>query len=115
MNFDTGSVSSSLPSSYSIITATLVTGLVIEAMRNSVSVRIGVLAAHVLEARGVHVDDLAVAGDQRDDAAGFLAIDEALHAGVEPAEPLGGDADGGRAYGRAGAAGGAAACWAVTT
>ena len=43
MNFDTGSVSDSLPSSYSIITATLVIGLVIEAMRKIVSVRIGVL------------------------------------------------------------------------
>jgi hypothetical protein len=42
MNFETGSVSRSLPSSYSIITATLVTGLVIDAMRNKLSVRIGV-------------------------------------------------------------------------
>lgn len=45
MNFDTGSVSSSFPSSYSIMSAMLVTGLVIDAMRNIVSVRIGVFAA----------------------------------------------------------------------
>ena len=43
MNFETGSVRNNFPSSYSIITATLVIGLVIEAMRNIVLVRIGVL------------------------------------------------------------------------
>ena len=42
MNFDTGSVSAMRPSSTSIITPTLTTALVIDAIRKIVSVRIGV-------------------------------------------------------------------------
>ena len=45
-------------------------------MRKIVSVFIGVLLLDVLEADGVDVDDLAVARDQRDDAAGLVAVDE---------------------------------------
>ena len=73
--------------------ATLVTGLVIEAMRKIVSVFIGDVLLDVLEAERMQVDDLALARDQRDDAAGFLAIDEALHALMQALEPIGGDAD----------------------
>ena len=40
MNFETGSLNTSLPSSINISTATAVSGFVIEAMRNNVSVRI---------------------------------------------------------------------------
>ena len=42
MNFDTGSVSEIRPSSTSIMTPTLTTALVIDAIRKIVSVRIGV-------------------------------------------------------------------------
>ena len=41
----------------------------------------------------MEVDHLAVARDQRDDAAGLVRVDERLHARVHAVEALGRDAD----------------------
>ena len=68
--------------------ATLVTGLVIEAMRKIESVFIGDVLLDVLESDRVQIDGLAFTRDQRDDAAGFLAIDEALHALMQALESI---------------------------
>ena len=78
--------------------ATLVTGLVIEAMRKIESVFIGVVLLDVLEADGVEIDGLAFACDEGDDAAHFLAIDKALHRLVQALEAIAGNADARRCY-----------------
>ena len=96
MNFETGSVRNNFPSSYSIITATLVIGLVIEAMRNIVLVRIGVLLSLSWKPVAWMSTISPVAHDQRDDAGGFVAIDEAFHPVVQSLQPLRGDANRGR-------------------
>ena len=41
----------------------------------------------------MQIDRLALTRDQRDDAAGFLAIDEALHALMQALEAIGSDAN----------------------
>ncbi len=77
---DTRSARVSLPSSISIMAATVTIGLVIEAMRKMVSLVIATLASLSRKPIGLEHHDLAVARDQHDGARQLVV----LHALVEP-------------------------------
>ena len=91
MNFETGSVRRTLPSSISIITATPVTGLVEEAMRKRASVVIGLLRLGVRQAVGREVDDLPLAGDERHGPGDVMLVDVTLDDLVDATQPFGRD------------------------
>jgi hypothetical protein len=72
--------------------AAAVTGLVIEKMRNRVSVRSGSpVARSFLPRAGVH--RAAAAGDEGDGAGQLAAVDQVLQGGVDPRDAGGGEAD----------------------
>ena len=89
-----GSSSRKWPSSYSIMTARLVMGLVMEQMRN-MRVRAHRLArltiGHTLRLEPCHV---SATGDERDRTGNALVIDAALHRAGEPLQPFRRQADG---------------------
>ena len=88
-NLPTGSLSVSLPSSMSIITATLVTILVYPVHPHDR------VAGHrrprvaIAQAGDVDVDDSAMTGDERDGAGEFAAIDLLPEHRVHSGQPLG--------------------------
>ncbi len=89
----TGSVSASLPSSTSIIAATLVTGLVIEAIQKIASGLSGILPATVIGADGLEVGELAVACDGNDSARkGAPVLISASYQGGDARQPAGREA-----------------------
>ena len=75
--FATSSSSFSLPSSTSIMMATEVIGLVIDAMLKIVSFAIGVLAERAAEAEGLVVEHAVLVDDGDDDAGHVAAIGRA--------------------------------------
>ena len=77
MYFDTGSSRPSLPCSYSIMIATLVIGLVIEAMRKMASVRIGFFSSRSAMPTAFRWIDLAVAGHHRHAASDLALVHKA--------------------------------------
>ena len=81
--FATGSATLSLPSSCSIRIATPVTGLVIDAIQNSVSGVIGRLRRDIGEPGALEVKDLVLRDDHRDRAGDLVLRDHLLHRGAD--------------------------------
>ena len=73
------------------MTATPVTGLVIEAIRKMASFRIGVLALGVHHAVRLEVHDPALARHERDGAGELLLGDVAVHGLADALEAIGGE------------------------
>ena len=84
--FATGSATLSLPSSCSMSTATPVTGLVIDAIQNSVSGVIGTFRRDIGETGGFEVQDLVFRDDDGDGAGDFVFRDHLLHRRADTGE-----------------------------
>ena len=93
MNFETGSSSRIFPSSISIITATPVTGLVEEAMRNEGVRAHRPLRVEVHQAVGLEMHHGPPAADQRDGPGDPMLVDVAADHVIDPMESLGREAD----------------------
>jgi len=84
--FETGSVSSSRPSSSRIATATVVIAFDIEAMRRITSLRIGTFLLDVHPAVGLEMHELAGACHDGGDARNASLVHVVLHHGIQPLE-----------------------------
>ena len=86
-NFDTGSASRMRPSSTSVMMATEVIALVMEAMEKIASVLSGSLAAGVAMADGFQVRELAAARNGNHGAGYLLRVDLAPQGCTDTAQP----------------------------
>ena len=83
MNFETGSLRRTLPSSSSIRIATPQTGFDIEKTRKMASFCMGLFASMSMHALRVEPGDLPFARHQRDGAGDVMRVDVALHRVVD--------------------------------